>query len=291
MSEAEESPAQRAARVRRERREAKIKAGGSARLDKITSLSGRTPSSVRDESPVSLSDSTPTPEPRTQPPPRTSVSPLPPSPDVDDQTPENLKAQEEYLRALLRSQKPLDQSSMEQNPAALLSSLLGGNAPPGMAPPGDAFPGGDSPGFNPADIASAFGVPSFLANFFLGGNSQPTSPSELRMAWIWKIVHVFFGLAIGVYLLSLFNSSVSTYGSNPPPPATAQNPFILFMTGEAVLSGTRIMTRARDGQLKNVRTWIQLLGDVVKDGRIAVFVLGAGMWLLGETESGSVSKS
>lgn len=38
----EESVAQRSARLRRERREAKIKEGGSARLDKITSLSGRT---------------------------------------------------------------------------------------------------------------------------------------------------------------------------------------------------------------------------------------------------------
>lgn len=37
----EESPMQKQARIRRERREAKIKAGGSARLDKITSLSGR----------------------------------------------------------------------------------------------------------------------------------------------------------------------------------------------------------------------------------------------------------
>jgi hypothetical protein len=45
MSSSEESPAQQAARLRRERREAKIKAGGSARLDKITSLSGRTPAS------------------------------------------------------------------------------------------------------------------------------------------------------------------------------------------------------------------------------------------------------
>jgi GET complex subunit GET2 len=43
MSEAEESPAQRQARIRREKREAKIKAGGSERLDKITKLSGRTP--------------------------------------------------------------------------------------------------------------------------------------------------------------------------------------------------------------------------------------------------------
>lgn len=38
---AEESPAQQAARLRRERREAKIKDGGTARLDKITNISGR----------------------------------------------------------------------------------------------------------------------------------------------------------------------------------------------------------------------------------------------------------
>lgn len=39
----EETPAQKQIRLRRERREAKIKAGGSARLDKITSLTGRPP--------------------------------------------------------------------------------------------------------------------------------------------------------------------------------------------------------------------------------------------------------
>lgn len=36
-----ESPAQKQARLRRERREAKIKAGGSARLDQISQVSGR----------------------------------------------------------------------------------------------------------------------------------------------------------------------------------------------------------------------------------------------------------
>ncbi|KKZ68014.1 hypothetical protein EMCG_06356 [[Emmonsia] crescens] len=278
MSAAGESAAQQAARLRRERREAKIRAGGSARLDKITSLSGRAPTStLREDSPPSLSDSTPTPEHHPQPPP-ISLSPLPPSPNVEDQTPENLKAQEEYLRALLRSQQPLDQQTPEQNPAALLGSILAGG--PGG---NDTFPGGgDSPAFNLADIASGFGVPPFLANFFLGGNSQPASAAEQRMAWIWKLVHVVFSLAMGIYLLSLFRSSVSTYGPNPPPPATAQNPFMLFLTGEVVLSGTRVLTRARDGQLKNARAWIQLLGELVRDGRIAVFVLGAGMWLLGE---------
>ncbi|EER39742.1 conserved hypothetical protein [Histoplasma capsulatum H143] len=99
MSAAEESPAQRAARLRRERREAKIKADGSARLDKITSLSGRTPAStLREDSPPSLSDSSPTPGHRPQTLSKSS-SPLPPPPNVEDQAPENLKAQEEYLRA------------------------------------------------------------------------------------------------------------------------------------------------------------------------------------------------
>lgn len=37
----DESPVQKQARLRRERREAKIKAGGSSRLDKISQLSGR----------------------------------------------------------------------------------------------------------------------------------------------------------------------------------------------------------------------------------------------------------
>ena len=41
QSSSSESPAQKQARQRRERREAKIKAGGSSRLDKITQLSGR----------------------------------------------------------------------------------------------------------------------------------------------------------------------------------------------------------------------------------------------------------
>ncbi|EEH08164.1 conserved hypothetical protein [Histoplasma capsulatum G186AR] len=278
MSAAEESPAQRAARLRRERREAKIKADGSARLDKITSLSGRTPAStLREDSPPSLSDSSPTPGHRPQTLSKPS-SPLPPPPNVEDQAPENLKAQEEYLRAFLRSQQPLDQPAPAQDPANLLGSLFGGGS-------GDnnTF-SGDGPAFNLADIASAFGVPPSISTFFFNGDSQPASPGEQRIASIWKLVHVVFSLAIGIYLLSLFRSSVSTYGTNPPPPATARNPFILFLTGEVVLSGTRALTSAREGQLRNARAWIQILGKLVRDGRIAVFVLGAGMWLLGEEE-------
>lgn len=43
MADTEETPAQRQARIRREKREAKINANAQDRLDKITRLSGRTP--------------------------------------------------------------------------------------------------------------------------------------------------------------------------------------------------------------------------------------------------------
>ena len=49
MSESEETPAQRQARIRRQKREGKINANAQDRLDKITKLSGRTPESSKSE--------------------------------------------------------------------------------------------------------------------------------------------------------------------------------------------------------------------------------------------------
>ena len=43
MADAEETPAQRQARIRREKREAKITGAATERLDRIARLSGRTP--------------------------------------------------------------------------------------------------------------------------------------------------------------------------------------------------------------------------------------------------------
>ena len=45
MADTDETPAQRQARIRRQKREAKINANAQERLDKITQLSGRTPES------------------------------------------------------------------------------------------------------------------------------------------------------------------------------------------------------------------------------------------------------
>ncbi|KAL2005751.1 hypothetical protein VTN00DRAFT_10244 [Thermoascus crustaceus] len=292
MSSTEETPAQQAARLRRERREAKIRAGGSARLEKITSLSGRTLASAH-ESPSPSPQPTAAPaiaasEPHVHGPPRskTPIPPAPaPAPRVEDQSLESIQAQQEYLRALLRAHPPNQQQTQEtaEDPTvkllnAMLGDLAGGDtaAAPGAGGAGGAAPGG----LSPADLTSALGLPPFLSNMLLGGMAaqQPLTPEEKRRDWIWKLLHVFFSFAIGVYLLVLIGSSVAMYGSPPPPPATAQNPFVVFMTGELLLSGTRMLAKGREGKLATPGTWVQLLKDVVRDGSIVVFVFGMGSW-------------
>ncbi|GAD94464.1 conserved hypothetical protein [Paecilomyces variotii No. 5] len=285
MSSAEESPAQQAARLRRERREAKIKAGGSARLDKITSLSGRAPASERESASPSPAPRAPTPPivlPSESPSetPRRSVSPFPPAPTGmgPEQSPESIQAQQEYLRALLRAHPPNQpQPPAEEDPTMkLLSSLMGG------LPTGDDATSGTTPDISPADLSSALGVPPFLSKMLLGGaGAQAQTPAEQRWQWILKALHAVFAFALGAYLLLVIGSSVETYGIRPPPPATAQNPFVLFLTGELVLSGTRLLVRKRDGPLGGLGVGLDVLRDAVRDGSVALFVLGMGTWWYG----------
>lgn len=156
----------------------------------------------------------------------------------------------------------------------LLSAMLGG------LPGGEnTAPGSAAGNLSPSDLTSALGLPPFLSKLLLGGGPQPQTPEEKKREWIWKLLHVFFALAVGVYLLVLIGSSVATYGSQPPPPATAQNPFVIFMTGELLLNGAKMLQASRHkGQLTDPGTWVQLVRDIVRDGSVAVFALGAGSW-------------
>ncbi|KAI9931361.1 hypothetical protein ASPWEDRAFT_34056 [Aspergillus wentii DTO 134E9] len=294
MSSAEESPAQKASRLRRERREAKIRDGGAARLDKITSLSGRTPAPREEVSP--------SPSPSPQPPASLPTLPdasLPPSrptsaqattPGADGQSPETIQAQQEFLRSLLRQNGPApgQQGPEEEDPTMkLLSSLMGGAG--AMPPMGDQAPGagagagagaggaaGGAPALSP-EMMSALGLPPFLSNI-IGAVMTPQSEEEKKQAWTWKVLHVMFSLAVAFYLLLLIGSSVSTFGSQPPPPATARNPFLFFTTGEVMLSGARMAIKSRAGARAGLGTWIQLGKDVVRDGSLVLFVLGMGTW-------------
>ncbi|RHZ60011.1 uncharacterized protein CDV56_107924 [Aspergillus thermomutatus] len=286
MSSTEESPAQRAARLRRERREAKIREGGAARLDKITSLSGRTPQSAREES-LSAPSLSPSPSPRPPAPvsvpepgaPRqTQPAPFRPTASVEDQPPEDLQAQQEYIRALLRQNAPpVTQQGPDEDPTMqLLNSLMAGGMPGLDQGTGDAGAGA-GPGVSQAELASALGLPPFVSSM-LGAATRTKTDEEKREIRMWKVLHVLFSVVIGVYFLVIISASVATYGSQPPPPATARNPFVLFMTGEMVLSGARIMLRSTGGALAGPAMWIQLLRDVIRDGSIVLFLLGMSAW-------------
>ncbi|ODM23267.1 hypothetical protein SI65_00856 [Aspergillus cristatus] len=280
MSAPEESAAQRSARLRRERRETKIKEGGTARLDKITSMSGRTPASARE-------DASPTPAPQP-----TSLTSAPrPAPAVtpamdiqDQQSPDDLQAQQEYFRALLRQAAPAqgqqqqlqEQGTEDEDPAVkLLHSILAGNVP--GSEQGGA---GGAEGPSQADLLSALGLPPFLSSL-VGAATQTKSESEKQETWVWKMVHVVFALVMAVYVLVVIGMSVATYGSSPPPPATARNPFVVFTTGEMVLSGARMALKSRRGANGGIGVWVEMARDAVRDGALMVFVLGMGTWWQG----------
>ena len=212
----------------------------------------------------------------TQPSPQPTIPSGGAAPEAD---PDTLRAQQEYLRALLRAGPPEQQAQqqIDQDPMMkVLSSMLGGmpgaeNTAPGagMAPPTQ----GDL-GMN--DLTSALGIPPLLSNMIFGGEASQQTPEEKNREKILKLLHTLFALLIGVYLVTLVSSAVTTYGVNPPPPATAQNPFVIFMTVESLLIGARmVLGKSRQGMLV---TGLQIFRTLVRDGSIAVFALGAASW-------------
>ena len=207
-----------------------------------------------------------------------------PAPNAEAQSPEALQAQQEYIRALLRqSAPPQDQQGMEEDPTMKLLSSLLGNVPQGDQNAGGAAAGGGggaggTPGLSPADIVASLGVPPFIANMLGGAGSKPQTEAEKKQVQIWKVLHVVFSIAVAVYLLILIGASVTTYGTQPPPPATAQNPFVIFVTGEMSLSGARLLMKSRNGGVAGLALLVQMFRDVVRDGSVVLFLLGMGTW-------------
>jgi hypothetical protein len=201
-----------------------------------------------------------------------------------DSQAEALQAQQDAFRAMLRQSAPEQgqsqglQSNDTEDPAIkLLSSLLGAmpggdpNAPPGATPPDAGAP--PSPGSSLAAMATMAGVPPFLANM-LGGAAAPTE-AEQKSTRIWKTLHTVFALAVSFYLLFLIGTSVSLFGSPPPKPATAQNPFAIFVTGELLLTGGKVLFGGKSGGMGMA---VQLSKDVIRDGKLLLFVLGLASW-------------
>ena len=295
MSESEETPSQRQARIRRQKREAKINANAQDRLDKITKVSGRTPESSRFQSTPSVVTVPNRPKVRRETPPSTpgaatpttsasqGASPLPAqgfAQSMDTNDPQQAKIQEDYIRTLLKSaggqpgaqgQPQPDMTGSEDPMMKMLGSMMGAmggdgdpNAPPGM-------------NFSPDDLAKATGLPSFVTNMFMGSQKVPPTPEEERSTRLWRVLHVIFALAAGIYLVLSISMATKTFGQNPPAPATFQNPFAIFVIGEILLQSARIMLAGPSGK-RGPGLWLQMAKEFAGDGALSVFMLGISSW-------------
>jgi GET complex subunit GET2 len=186
----------------------------------------------------------------------------------------NLQAQEAFLRNMMREQQqPSSRSEMPEDPMARLLSQIAGVSPASSDPNDpNAAPGGLP--VSGADLAAATGLPPFVANILTGQSSATKAPPE---STVWKIVHTIFAMVVGIYLVWAINNSISMYGKEkPPPPAVAQSPFVIFLTGEAALQGARIAFGQGGGG--GLGKTIKIFKDFIRDGAIVVFLLGVSGW-------------
>ncbi|KAK5102425.1 hypothetical protein LTR70_000211 [Exophiala xenobiotica] len=291
MSEETETPAQRQARVRQQKREAKIKASAQDRLDKITQLSGRAPETMRNESPARPS------------PTQASSTPIPtrsgsvPDPDVVAPTssmfgqtndPEQARMQQEYMRALLggpprgsAGEGQQEQAGMpgEDDPMVkMMQAMLGNMSGDPSAPGPEGMP------FSADDISKLTGMPSFLTNIFLGGKQQaPPTAGELSRKRTWNILRTIIFVLIGLYTVFTIDKAVGAFGQHPPAPATIQNPFTIFLMGELLVSGAKMVLAGQPASQSGIKAWIQSGREIARDGGILVFLVGTYSWWNGYT--------
>ena len=171
------------------------------------------------------------------------------------------------------------QAQEEEDPMMKMLQAMMGGMNGGSLPDGTEDMGG-MPSLSPDDISKATGLPSFLTNMVLGNQKTPPSRAEIRTTSMWKIIHVVFAIMTGIYLAITINKSTQTFGVNPPAPATFQDPFNLFMTGEILLQSARAISKGGSGK-SGLGLWIQMGRELFGDGMIMVFGLGLAQWLNG----------
>ncbi|KAF2689755.1 hypothetical protein K458DRAFT_292124 [Lentithecium fluviatile CBS 122367] len=302
-----ESAAQEKARLRRERRAAKIAAGGADRLQAISSLQG---GSHRD-----FSKDVPGIQAR----PSTSTSPKPRSTTSGKETPDPDEvdiSQHHYTPASqprLPSPFSFDGDvtppaffpEQAQDPAAdpimaMMQQMMGGAG--GM--PGGPGQAGGPPGDLPPGLANLFSA--------MGGSGGAPEPSpEQSSAWIWRLVHSLFsvGLAIFIVLRTPFTGT-KLHRTAAPGDVWMQESgrgetfahfFYLFATFEVIMQSSRyfiekghlqgggilstigaFLPEPYAGYVRVVGRYSVIYSTVVSDAMVVVFVLGAAAWWNGD---------
>ncbi|OTB05409.1 hypothetical protein M426DRAFT_319944 [Hypoxylon sp. CI-4A] len=218
------------ARLRKERREAKIKAGGAARLNKITGLGGGV---QRDPQPQPASETTTT----TTPPQETTTSST--TPDItstlvpeEHGDPEEVDISQHFFKPRVTPREPSSEAPSDISEAQLRQLLLGGTPPPGANPFASGPPppgmegleedpmmkmlsqmmggagmpgmpgGGGGPGANPFAGTPMEGLLGGLGS--MGGGPNPMQQAQQvasnKSANLWRILHAVFALGLGLYV-------------------------------------------------------------------------------------------
>ncbi|KAL9613936.1 MAG: hypothetical protein Q9167_001550 [Letrouitia subvulpina] len=295
----EESPAQKQARLRRERREAKIKAGGSARLDKITQLSGR----AVDQGQIFTTE-----------PPDIQQNQSPSSADTNDAGTSNKSARPNLHTGAAdsfgaarnldntelrhnRDGQPVTGFDLNQQPSKdedpmmrMLQQMIGGL-------PNDRA---NAEADLPSDLAAMLG--GSTTRTASGTNSDDLSHSNAN---IWKIVHALSALALGVYIIMTTSFNGTRFLENKTAGAGRQldiSPrlFWIFATAEVILQSSRFfLDRGKSQELgwlgilarnlpeparsyaKLVLRYCGIWTTTVADAMIVVFILGCVAWWKG----------
>ncbi|KAL8945232.1 MAG: hypothetical protein Q9211_000242 [Gyalolechia sp. 1 TL-2023] len=292
----DESPAQKQARLRRERREAKIKAGGSARLDKITQVSGRSAEAAAPALPA-------------QNPHPSSVA----DPDEGDisnhqyptrKSPGDEGPTEGDIRQVLRS-APLpedarhgagqQQAGGQDDPMVrMLQQMMGGL--PGMQ---EGAPGGLPPGLG---ALLGGGGPTLPGTTGQGERGE----GEDTYGYLWKIIHAIFALLLGIYMTAVTTFNGAEFARAETLLGSAEGEvgkrlFWIFGTAEVALQGSRyLLEKGKSSQAWWMSMLTQVLPEpwrsyvglvarysgiwttIVEDAMVVVFVLGCVVWWKGD---------
>ncbi|KFY46669.1 hypothetical protein V494_00392 [Pseudogymnoascus sp. VKM F-4513 (FW-928)] len=255
------SSASEQARIRRERREAKIKAGGTSRLNKITGLGGGLQRDVNPTPAAPQTSSTSHADPDEvdisehfyQPPPNIRSQNATPNPNrpYPGLSSDPSQLDDQALRAMMLGFPPPNGSSQPQpNPF--------GGPPNPFAAMGNPDVTGDPAANDPMMamlqqmMGGAGGEPGAMPSFpglppmgFPGSDSNG-APAVKTSAYIWHIVHAIFALGFGLYI-----ASTTAFGTKDMRIASDVDlrAFYVFATVEAILQGTRfIFDRGQDSQ-------------------------------------------
>ncbi|KAK5711115.1 hypothetical protein LTR15_012600 [Elasticomyces elasticus] len=281
-----ETPNQRQARLRREKRNKKMAEEGEDRLARIKALNG----GVAPADEVLGGPAKPTASRQA------TVHDDPEEADIDSvRQPNNAQ---DPLAAMFQMQQGQQQGGADQDPMAAMmqqmAAMMGGNP----QDPNDPN--------QPPQIPAA--LQALMGGMGGGNNAEAQKAPEIGSAYLWRIVHAVFAASLAIYitLTSTFNGSKlarsqSVY-TNEAGYGFGQRLFIMFTSAELVLQSSRYFMER--GQLQGsgmlakiansgfvpepyaqyVRTvgrYVGIAQTIFSDAMVVIFVFGVLAWWKG----------